>query len=75
VPDVVGLKEADAKGQITAAGCASGKITRAYSSKRPKGRVLAQKPGAAFLVDPGTKVNLTISKGKAPKRKPHSRGR
>jgi beta-lactam-binding protein with PASTA domain len=65
----VGLKEADAKTKITAAGCAPGKTTRKYSTRRPKGRVLSQNPGADFIEDTGTRVNLTVSKGKKPKPK------
>jgi beta-lactam-binding protein with PASTA domain len=66
---VIGLKEADAKKKIADAACAPGRVVRKYSTKRPKGRVLAQRPGHDFLVDAGTKVDLTISKGKKPKHK------
>jgi beta-lactam-binding protein with PASTA domain len=67
---VVGLREADAKKKITEASCVVGKKTRKYSRHRPKGRILAQNPGADFVVEPGTKVRLTVSKGKPPKKKP-----
>src|SRR5215204_5428385 len=69
VPDVVGLKEADAKAKIVQAGCANGKLTRKYSTRRPKGRVLTQNPTSVFVLDRGTKVNITVSKGKKPKPK------
>jgi serine/threonine-protein kinase len=71
---VVGLRLAAAKAKIVEAACKTGRITRKYSRARPKGRVLAQRPSADFVVDPGTKVNLTVSKGKRPKKK-HHRGR
>jgi beta-lactam-binding protein with PASTA domain len=70
VPDVVGLKEADAKKKIVQAGCANGKIARKYSTRRPKGRVLSQNPTSDFVLDTGSKINFTVSKGKAPKKKP-----
>jgi uncharacterized repeat protein (TIGR02543 family) len=73
VPDVVGLKEADAKSKIVKAGCANGKVTRKYSIRRPKGRVLSQNPTADFVLDTGSKINFTVSKGKAPKKKPKPR--
>jgi serine/threonine-protein kinase len=72
---VVGLGEAVAKKKITAAACASGKVTRKYSTQRPKGKVLSQNPTANFVVDAGTKVNLTVSKGKKPKKKPKHKPR
>jgi serine/threonine-protein kinase len=65
---VVGLGEAAAKKKITAASCAPGKVARKYSTRRPKGKVLSQNPTADFVVDVGTKVNMTVSKGKQPKR-------
>jgi serine/threonine-protein kinase len=67
---VVGLKEADAKKKIVTAGCANGKVSRKYSTRRPKGRVLTQNPTSDFVLDTGSKVNITVSKGKAPKKKP-----
>lgn len=74
MPDVVGLTEKAAKTAIQAEACKTGSIKRKYSAARAKGRVLAQKPAADFLVDVGTKVSLTVSKGKKPKPKPHARG-
>ncbi len=66
---MVGLKVADAKKKIVTAGCANGKVSRKYSTRRPKGRVLTQNPSSAFVLDTGSKVNITVSKGKAPKKK------
>ena len=67
MPDVVGLKEADAKSKIGKAGCAVGKVVRKYSTRRPKGRVLSQNPTSDFVLDTGSKINFTVSKGKKPK--------
>jgi beta-lactam-binding protein with PASTA domain len=55
------------------AGCANGKVTRKYSTRRPKGRVLAQNPTSTFVLDKGSKINITVSKGKPPKKKPKPR--
>ncbi len=71
MPDVVGLTERAAKAAIKDAACTTGRITRKYSKARPKGRVLAQRPGADFVVSVGTKVNLTISKGRKPRPRGH----
>jgi beta-lactam-binding protein with PASTA domain len=71
VPDVVGLKEALAKTKIKKSGCAVGKIGRKYSARRRKGRVLSQNPTSQFVFDRGQPINLTVSKGKKPKPKPH----
>lgn len=73
VPDVVGLKETRAKTAITKGHCKVGRISRKYSKKRAKGRVLAQNPTSAFLLDVGSRINLTVSKGRkpAPKRRGH----
>lgn len=71
MPDVVGLTEKAAKITIKAAFCTPGRITRKYSTARPKGRVLSQRPRVNFVVEVGTKVNLTVSKGRKPKRRGH----
>ena len=70
---MIGLTEVKAKKKITDAACSVGKMTRKYSTRRPKGRVLAQNPAASFVVSTGTKVKLTVSKGKKPKKKPKHR--
>jgi uncharacterized repeat protein (TIGR01451 family) len=63
VPKVVGKKLAAAKSRIRAAHCRVGKITKKKSSRKKKGRVLAQKPKPGKTLPAGSKVKLTVGKG------------
>ncbi len=63
VPKVVGLKLAKAKAKIRGAHCGVGKIKKKFSSRKKKGRVLAQKPKPGKTLTSGSKVNLTVGKG------------
>ncbi len=64
VPKVTGKKLAAAKTAIKKAKCAVGRISKAFSRRVKKGRVISQKPAAGKTVAFGTKVNLVVSKGK-----------
>lgn len=66
VPRVVGRKLAKAKAAIKKARCRTGKVRRAYSRKRKKGFVLAQKPKAGRRLAVGARVNLVVSRGRRP---------
>ena len=64
IPKVKGLPLAKAKRKITDASCATGKITRAFSRRIEKGKILWQrwtKPGRPR--PGGTPVHLVVSKG------------
>ena len=63
VPKVVGKTLGAAKKALTAASCSVGKIKTVYS-KLKKGRVVAQNPKPGKHVKSGTKVALSVSKGK-----------
>jgi beta-lactam-binding protein with PASTA domain len=63
VPKVRGLKLRKAKRRIVARHCSVGKITRKFSSRRRKGRVLSQKPKAGKTLSAGARVNLKVGKG------------
>jgi uncharacterized repeat protein (TIGR01451 family) len=63
VPKVVGKKLAVAKSRIRAAHCRVGKITKKKSSRKKKGRVLAQSPKPGKTLPAGSKVKLTVGKG------------
>jgi uncharacterized repeat protein (TIGR01451 family) len=63
VPKVIGKKLAPAKSRIKAAHCRVGKITKKKSSKKKKGRVLAQSPKPGKTLPAGAKVKLTVGKG------------
>ena len=65
VPDVIGMTKEEASNAITSAGLKVGTVTEDYSdNKSDKGKVIKQQPTAETQVDPGTAVNLVISKGK-----------
>jgi hypothetical protein len=62
VPNLKGRLLANAKQKLLQDACRPGKITRAFSSKVKKGRVLSQNPGAGWQRLHGA-VNLIVSKG------------
>jgi hypothetical protein len=64
VPNVKGKPLATAKRKLTAAHCRLGKLAKAKSKTVPKGKVVAQKPGAGKKLAAGSKVGLVVSAGK-----------
>jgi len=64
VPKVKGKPLAASKRAIQKAHCSVGKVTKAFSSKVKKGRVISQKPKPGKKLAKGSKVKLTVSKGK-----------
>jgi Divergent InlB B-repeat domain/PASTA domain len=63
VPKVVGLKLAKARARIKKAHCRVGKVTKKFSTRKKKGRVLAQRPKPRKSLKSGAKVNLVVGKG------------
>jgi uncharacterized repeat protein (TIGR01451 family) len=63
VPKVLGLKLARAKAKLRKAHCRAGKVRKQFSSRRKKGKVVAQKPKAGRRLHAGAKVQLWIGKG------------
>lgn len=64
VPKVKGKKLRAAKRTIKKAHCSVGRIRKAYSTRVPKGRVIWQKPRPGTKRHAGSKVRLTVSRGK-----------
>jgi beta-lactam-binding protein with PASTA domain len=64
VPQVKGKTLSAAKRAITKAYCALGKVTRTFSKSVKKGRVISQRPKPGKTLAAGSKVELTVSKGK-----------
>jgi PASTA domain/Divergent InlB B-repeat domain len=64
VPKVKGRRLGAAKSAIRRAHCRVGKIRRVYSPKVKSGRVVSQKPRPRTRLAAGSKVRLTVSKGK-----------
>jgi len=63
VPNLHGKGIHAAEKTLKAADCRLGKITKAYSIVK-KGRIIAQQPKRGTTVNAGTRVSLTVSKGK-----------
>jgi hypothetical protein len=68
VPRVLGLSLANAKARIARANCKAGKLIRRASTRKQKGKVVAQRPKPGTKLKNGGAVNLTLGKGPAPKR-------
>jgi hypothetical protein len=64
VPKVKGKRLRPAKRTIRKAHCSVGKVTRAFSTKVKKGRVISQRPKPGKKLAAGSKVKLKVSKGK-----------
>jgi hypothetical protein len=64
VPKLTGKTEAAAVKALSAAHCALGKVKKAKSSKVKKGKVVSQGTASGKSLASGSKIGLTISKGK-----------
>ena len=64
VPKLQGKSLAAARSALKKAHCAVGRITQSKSSNVPKGRVISSNPKAASRHKAGTKIALTVSRGK-----------
>lgn len=66
VPKLTDIMQSRAEGTIVGAGLSIGKVTT-EESDHEKGYVLSQDPAAGTMVEPGTSVNLVVSRGPAEK--------
>jgi beta-lactam-binding protein with PASTA domain len=64
VPRVVGLSLLRAETKILRAKCRIGKVTRTVSSRKKKGRVLAQRPKAGTVLTFRGRVRLIVGRGR-----------
>ena len=64
VPKLKGKTLAAAKKAIKRANCSVGKVTKRFSAKVRKGRVISSKPKAGAKLAPRAKVKLVVSKGR-----------
>ena len=65
VPNVRGKPLATARRALARAGCRTGKIRRAYSTRVKRGRVIGQRPRAGARLRRGTRVSLLVSRGRS----------
>jgi Ca2+-binding RTX toxin-like protein len=68
VPNVKGKTLAQARRLLALRRCALGRVTKAYSGKVRKGRVISQTPLAGRRLPRGTRVHVKISRGHRPSR-------
>ena len=73
VPDVRGRLLQRAKAALVSAGCSVGAVTRDFSKKVKRGRVISERPGPGSGLPELAKVRLVVSKGRpsASADKPH----
>jgi uncharacterized delta-60 repeat protein len=64
VPNVVGMRLRPARAAIGSAHCSVGRVTRRFSSKVTRRRVISQRPTGGELRPLGANVNLVVSKGR-----------
>jgi beta-lactam-binding protein with PASTA domain len=64
VPRLRGLTLVGAKRLLVKRGCAIGRITRAYSRRVARGRVIAQKRTPGLRLARGAKVAVVLSRGR-----------
>jgi uncharacterized delta-60 repeat protein len=66
VPNVKGKTLVQARRLLASKRCTLGKVTKAYSRKVRKGRVISQRPSAGRRLARGAKVHLKVSRGRQP---------
>ncbi len=66
VPDVIGLREADAIARLTGSGLIVRRGGSAYDPEMPAGDVLSTEPASDALVAVGTTITYTVSSGPGP---------
>jgi Calcineurin-like phosphoesterase/PASTA domain len=64
VPRLTGRTLSRSRTLITRAGCRLGRVTRAYSARVATGRVLKQRPRAGVRLPHGTRIAVTVSRGR-----------
>ena len=64
VPRLRGLKLAAAKRTLVKRGCALGRVSRTFSRRVARGRIVGQKPGPGLRLRRGAKVAVVVSRGR-----------
>jgi len=64
VPKVKGKTTAQARALLRSKRCALGRVTRAYSARVKKGKVIRQSRAPGARLPRGTKVNVVVSRGR-----------
>lgn len=66
VPNVKGKTLVQARRLLASRRCALGRVTKGYSQKVRKGRVISQRPSVGRRLPRGTKVHVKVSRGRRP---------
>jgi Ca2+-binding RTX toxin-like protein len=66
VPNLKGKTLAQARRLLASRRCALGRVTKGYSQKVRKGRVMSQRPSVGRRLPRGTKVHVKVSRGRRP---------
>ena len=64
VPNVRGKTVRQARGMLTARRCALGRVTRVYSARVRRGKIVAQSRRPGARLPRGTRVNVRVSRGR-----------
>ncbi len=64
VPSLTGKTKDEASSALSSVKLTLGNVTSSYSDSVEAGKVISQSPSAGQYIDPGTAVNIVISKGK-----------
>jgi subtilisin family serine protease len=64
VPRLRGLTLVGAKRSLAKKGCALGRVSKTYSRRVRRGRVVAQRPGPGLRLRRGAKVSVVLSRGR-----------
>ncbi len=64
VPSLAGMSQSDAQAALTAVGLSLGNVTSTYSDSVAEGLVVSQSVTQGKYVDPGTSVDIVLSRGK-----------
>jgi subtilisin family serine protease len=64
VPRLRGQSVAVAKRSLAKRGCAMGRVSRAYSRRVRRGRIVGQRPGPGLRLRRGAKVAVVVSRGR-----------
>jgi beta-lactam-binding protein with PASTA domain len=64
VPRLTGRTLAQSRTLIARRGCRLGRVTRVYSLRARSGVIVKQRPRAGLRLPRGTRIHLTVSRGR-----------
>jgi thermitase len=64
VPRLRGLNLVHAKRSLKSRGCALGRVSKAYSKRVRRGRIIGQRPGPGLRMRRGAKIAVVVSRGR-----------